>query len=129
MAQHTPLQCVWRQWLRPLLYTDGSRLLMDVEPEEVDGDMYRVLLDFACDNAEDFMAWLKQDHAWLGQYRYRKGADGAVQKWMDYSRKHSLTCPGVGPVLQALLFGVPCVLLGIVLAAAATGVATWLHIL
>ena len=119
---HSPFQCMWRQWLRPLLYGSKAGRQLSEVPEDVDKEMVPVLLEYVCHNAEDFHTWV------MGAY-YRKNRRTLVpeQKWAEYIKKHSFFCSDTGPILNCLLYVIVLTPYFIAGVAAATGVVTWLR--
>lgn len=129
----TPLECVWRQWIRPLLYCDefylGHPSNHDVE---ITKEMYETLVYFVCDNPEEFENWLYKRAQYIcpsneicQKNKDRPNPYMGANAWATYLRKHAVRVSTPGFVFKFLLFAVPKVFIMFISAATITGLYTW----
>jgi len=122
MTIHSPMKCVWRNYVRPLFVT--GRLNCDVKDD--DGDqimknnatvMQNYIMNSGNVDIEDFKQWLR--------YGKNKG-DKNMRDLYNYINENNYGTFEIGPLGLGLLIFVPLSVMAILGTAAITGIGVWL---
>lgn len=128
---HSPLTCLWREWIRPLLF-NGCKMVCNKptvrcwdcydavttnsnNDRVVDTNMCESMLSYVMDNIEDFEEWLIINKGKLSsKHLTSTHIQTGMSTWQKYIEKNTVCAPTPGPLITIIVVAVPIIISGTV---------------